>query len=589
MAISGSDCSAWKDIVHLDWPRPYRLALSLLLVVAVSTVVVAFFYDQFAYLPDDGTYAFIASRILAGDVLNRDIQDVHAGYINFYNAAALKIFGSTLLSLRLPLALLTIAQAALVFWLVSKVHIGLAILSGIVMAVLTFVQFLNPTANWYCLFFVVALIPMMSSSIESRTKLVLVGAMIGLIFLTRQLNGVIVGVAVLTCLLHEASIHSSSNDRLAARLVLVPLIAVLALYTWRATDIAAFLLIGVWPLLIGTYVAVSARINNQQVFAMVGYLFAGAALAGMPLAAYHAWHGSISFFFDDVVMSALSLSRLGFISQSQYVLYAFDSLSQVVAFETPAKVLNGIFWLILIIAPAILGLTVISRLARGQDSPGITSFVFVSVFYALVSVHYQIPIYLFYSSAMTLIALLLVSGMWRLRYRALIAAMVSFVVVAGLYYQAGQPLSRGIAGIVEGKRVARLPDCAIPKANLRLEEKECATYTRLLADIDRHSRSTDKILALPYSPEIYFLSGRNKPVRYINAALGVRNEEQLKETLAILRANPPVLAVYRPNDKYNTRHTPQIAAWLASTYELIDEFDGFEVYVRTVDSGPQAR
>ena len=96
--------------------------------------------------------------------------------------------------------------------------------------------------------------------------------------------------------------------------------------------------------------------------------------------------------------------------------------------------------------------------------------------------------------------------------------------------------------------------------------------------VDRYADSDDTILALPYGPEFYFLSGLNAPVRYINTAIGVRSETQLNETLATLLAAPPRLVIYRPDDKYNTQYSRRIADWVASRYELLDVFDGFEVY-----------
>ena len=58
------------------------------------------YYDRFWYPPDEGNYAHVAQRVLAGETLNLQVQDVHPGYINFVNAAALGVFGIDLVSLR---------------------------------------------------------------------------------------------------------------------------------------------------------------------------------------------------------------------------------------------------------------------------------------------------------------------------------------------------------------------------------------------------------------------------------------------------------------------------------------------------------
>ncbi len=63
--------------------------------------------------PDDGQMGHVADRLLAGEVLHRDIQDVRPGYVNFINAAALSIFGPSLVSLCYPLAIMALVPSVL--------------------------------------------------------------------------------------------------------------------------------------------------------------------------------------------------------------------------------------------------------------------------------------------------------------------------------------------------------------------------------------------------------------------------------------------------------------------------------------------
>ena len=67
----------------------------------ISASILIYFHDKFWWPPDDGAYAYVAARISAGDVLNRDIQDIHMGYVNFLNALAFKLFGLQLVSIRI--------------------------------------------------------------------------------------------------------------------------------------------------------------------------------------------------------------------------------------------------------------------------------------------------------------------------------------------------------------------------------------------------------------------------------------------------------------------------------------------------------
>ena len=77
------------------------------LAIAIVVLVVFHFHDRSWWPPDDGAYAYVALRLLHGDVLNGDVQDIHAGYVHFIHAAAMMMFGEDILSLRYPLAALT--------------------------------------------------------------------------------------------------------------------------------------------------------------------------------------------------------------------------------------------------------------------------------------------------------------------------------------------------------------------------------------------------------------------------------------------------------------------------------------------------
>ncbi len=74
--------------------------LVALLALSANLLLVIGFHDRFWWAPDEGGYAHVAERILDGEVLNREVQDVHAGYVNLLNAAALGVFGRSMLSLR---------------------------------------------------------------------------------------------------------------------------------------------------------------------------------------------------------------------------------------------------------------------------------------------------------------------------------------------------------------------------------------------------------------------------------------------------------------------------------------------------------
>ena len=173
--------------------------------MTASLVILLYYHNRFWLPRDDGYYAHIAERILRGDVLHRDVQALHSGYVYYLNALALYLFGHDLMSLRYPLVAGGVAQVILLFFILTPRGIAIAVAGGFLVTALTIVQFFSPTAHWYCLplFFALALI-LARAPKELRWRLECVGFLLVLMFLFRQLTGVFVAMGVLTYLFLEA-------------------------------------------------------------------------------------------------------------------------------------------------------------------------------------------------------------------------------------------------------------------------------------------------------------------------------------------------------------------------------------------------
>ena len=100
----------------------------------------------------------------------------------------------------------------------------------------------------------------------------------------------------------------------------------------------------------------------------------------------------------------------------------------------------------------------------------------------------------------------------------------------------------------------------------------------LVALIAREVPEGGAIFAVPFEPQLYFLSRRRNPVRFYNTAIGLRDEAALAETLAILERDKPTLVFFRPDDKYNTALSRALIERLKPRYALIDRIGGLEVY-----------
>ena len=217
--------------LNSDTQREFDFAGSAVCVV-LSGAILWHFHDVFWYGPDDGAYAHIAQRILDGEILNRDIQDIHAGYVNFANAFAMWIFGETFVSLRYPLIAMGMCQAVVIYAIMSKLGRLTAVAAALTLSVLSTVQYFNPTAHWYAFFiFIVILFTISRPDLEKRGRLEIVGFLLVTLFLVRQLTGVIGAIAIVSYLIYSLDDRKSSKAVIGRRLLSVMTIGLIG-YLW---------------------------------------------------------------------------------------------------------------------------------------------------------------------------------------------------------------------------------------------------------------------------------------------------------------------------------------------------------------------
>jgi hypothetical protein len=545
--------------------------------VAGNAALLWRFHDRFWFAPDEGNYAHVAQRLLAGEVLHRQVQDVHPGYINFLNAAAFRLFGLDLLSLRYPLVIVGLGQALLVFLLLAGQRPLLGLMASLTLTAFGAIQFLNPTAHWYCLALAVAAGAALAWLPRGRRRLIVLGLLVGLLALFRQLSGALVAMGVVSYLLLEAPSEAArGRDRWVGRTLLVSMAAVLALYLGRATDPAGWLLFGIWPLGLLAWLSAKVAVPNREVARIAGWLILGAAVSSLPLWLYHLAHGSVGWWLRDTLQTAMFLGRMNFLDRPLYASLTRTGLLQLFS-PHPTEIINGAFWFVLPLLAALQGLLLVASLVRGPArlAPPLS---WLAVFYAVVSVHYQIPLYLLYSVGLTLVGLLSLAA--ELRPRARAAAMIGagLLAVVAVVFQAGQPLGRGIPGIVEGRRAALVPANPLPRCHLLIEPGERQRYLDLVGLIQAETRPEQAIFVLPSDAELYFLSGRPNPFRFYNTALGISDERALNEAIGVLEAHPPALVIFNPEDKYNTAFSRRLMQVIRQRYALLRRIHGLDIY-----------
>jgi hypothetical protein len=545
-----------------------------------SAAVLWHFHDQFWWPPDEGAYVHVADRILAGDVLNRDVQDVHPGYVNFANALALWAFGPELRSLRYPLVAMALVQACLIFLLLLPRGAALATVGGIAMATLSTVQFLNPTAHWYCLFLVVLIIAALRwVPATFGLRLEMIGFLVMLLALFRQLTGVFLAMGALTWLLAAPHGEARAGTHRLGRSLIVLMAFGLSGYLWSKASLVAGALFGIWPFGLLWWAFRTTRLSDRAVLNLVGRLGAGGLAAALPLIGYHLWHSPLPIWIEDTVLAAISLTELDFFDKPSFALLPLLALARLLSLGSPSDLANGLFWLLLPLVPIVLGVLVLRSVARSKPSgQNLHPLPLLAVFYGLVSAHYEIPIYLFYTVGIGLAGILWLAADFDPPTRWATAAGAALLTFIGLFYHAGQPLSRGIAGTIAGTTVAVLDAPLGQRVGLRVEARDRALYEELAALVESTVASDETILALPFNPELYFITGRRNPVRFYNSALGIRTDAEHQVVLQQLRAQPPRLVFYRPDDKYNTTAAHALMEHVRRHYDFLGSRSGLEIY-----------
>jgi hypothetical protein len=542
--------------------------------LALCAAILWHFHNRFWWPVDEGVYAYVAQRLLAGDVLHRDLVDLHGGYVNLLHALALRVFGEDLLSLRYPLAVLTLAQSLLAALLLRPRGVWQAAVAALVATGVSFIQFLNPSANWYALFVVFLTVWMLTRIDPARlTDVMVIGFLLGLCFLIRQLSGVFVAMGVLTWLLVNA--EAGARKPYLARALLAVMMLGLTGYLLSKGSIVALLIFGLWPLALLLHALRRVRADDKTVARLVLGLAAGALLAFAPLALYHGIEGSLAAWLDDILFVALLIHGQEFIGRSSFGLLLIGGLQGLTAWRDPAAVLNGILWLALLAATPLLGWIVLRDALRGGRAALAHPLPILSLFFALVAAHYQIPIYLWFAISPVLVALLWCGGERHARLSGVAALLLSAIAV---YFQAGQPVSRGLAGIVKGERVVLDAPEGMARARLHMERADQRVYGALLNRIAAEARPGEALFALPMDPELNFLAGRPAPVRYYGTPLGLRSESDVADTLRRLAEASPLFVVHRREDKYLTPLSEKLLAEIRRRDPVPEIFGPFELY-----------
>ncbi|NNE41488.1 MAG: hypothetical protein HKN14_11295 [Marinicaulis sp.] len=572
----------------LKTQRKWKLAevAGLLFAVFSTLALTLHAATVFWWGPDDGAYAFVAERILRGDILNKDIQDVHPGYINFVNAGAMAVLGENAFSLRIPLIFLAALQCIFAFLALRNLGAVAASAAAIAVGYFGFAQFPNPSANWYALAFVwPILFAFRMTGVTEFQRLLLFGFLVGSAFLFRQLTGVFLGAAVFTILMLNAPAkNEDAASPLLANVVFGIAFVGIGTYLFFSSNMAGFLMYGAGSLAVLGVAAAKTRLEFREVVRVAGALTLGSLVPAAPLILFHFFNGSFEMWITDAFIAPLTLVSYDFFDTASYGILPILA-GMGVAEGSASAFFNLIYWILMMVAPMALGAIAARRIWRDQNDE-LTPIIILAVFVGLVSVHYEIPIYLYYSAGMIWVGLIASTNT---KFRTPVSIVTISVAFIAAFFHAGQPSTRGLVSIAHGERVAQ-EAYAIPGAAINIDANQADLYLSAMDLVANCSNPEDTIFSMPSAAEFYFLTKRQPPVRYFSTALGLHNKEDAEALEAVfLSDRRPSVVFDQKADKYNSEFLDGVRKQLrGAEYASSGARRGVNAYIvnyRTTDAG----
>jgi hypothetical protein len=383
-------------------------------------------------------------------------------------------------------------------------------------------------------------------------------------------------MGVLSVSLAAAADGARGLQTLYSRGLIGLMLVVLVAYAVATGEPFGALMIASPPAAILVWMLAAPQTSNRATIGIATRLAAGAVIAAAPLIAYHVVNNSISSWLHDIVVTAGTLTTLDFFGRNWYAAAVIAGAYQAISNLEPDKWLNGLYWTAIPVLPLVNGAGILQAL-RLKTPPANLTFPIIAAFYAVVSLHFQIPIYLYYSTGICLAAIVWQaagSEHWKLTTTAAAAGLA----MVGIVYHAGQPYSRTSLQVLQGVRRAAPLAGGFERCSLRLDEEDREMYHGLVSLIQREVPANGSMFAIPSDAELYFLAGRRNPFRFYNTALGIRTSADMAAAIDLITTRPPTLVTFRPDDKYNTAASWRIMDRVRATYDRIATVGQFEVY-----------
>lgn len=511
---------------------------------------------------DEGALGQSAERVLRGELPHRDFGEIYTGGLSFLNAAALRVLGTNLFSLRLVLYAVYLLWVPAVYYVATRfaapVAAGGVVLLGIAWSL---PNYSAAMPSWYNLFLATFGVAAMCRYLETdRSRWLVAAGVAGGLSCLVKIVGLYYVAAVLLALLYREQCGARSSTEGASRRTwgystfvsaalvcfavallalmwrrlqrgellhfIVPsavLVMVLLWHEWRApagADVKRFRTLGasVGPFALGVLLPIALFLVPYVRADAVGALVQGVVVVPMrrfDAAALHPPSRALLWPAVAVLLLAgiIPITRVPFSRLTRTMIGI--GLATAVLFSSRDVRTYWFIWRSMrttVLLVALVGAWVLlrqhaslSRLHRER----LMLLAAVTTLCALVQFPFAAAVYFFYVAPLVALAgLAIVSTRPRARMAgpaALCLVYLSFAVLRihpGFIYNMGYFFARDA-------QTVRLP---MDRGGIDVSAADAANYARLVALLREHA-SSEYAFASPDSPQVYFLSGLRNPTR----------------------------------------------------------------------------
>jgi len=486
--------------------------------------------------------------------------------------------------LRYPLMFIALTQSALVFFLFRSrgaVLAGALSLSSVALGVL---HFLNPNQHWYALFFTILLIcHLIWTPRSSRWYLPLAGVLIVTVGLTRHLTGAFVGMGTLSFLLLSEARESAKpllfREQWMGRLLCGSMFALLSLYLLRSTDFIAFLMFGLWPVGFLAWQLMAVTVPNNRAIHIFGGLCLGMVIGALPLLAYHLVNGSLAAMIDDNILRAFDVLNWNLGKEVKYWMLPLGGVMQLRHSPGLFNFLNAMYFLTVPLFAALNGFLLLLAMRRRTLNVSL-ALPILAAFYGLVSLFIQIPIYLYWTSILSIAGSLWVLLELKPKWKLPISAMLVVLSGVSIAFQAGVPIRGSIMDLVSTEKPELFDSRSqLPKVDLWIRGNSLEAYKKVVRIIEEKTQQDDYIFAVPNNGELYFMTERRNPFRFSCTDHGVLSETEVQNVIQTLERLRPRIITFSPGSQRNTTHSLAIMEHVREHSQLLSQDPFFEVYL----------